>query len=246
MAVFAKDDALDYVRLRTAILPGSSLRMDAPYRRAHLPLVAPDHPDVIPQDAGRGYRLGRHDTVWSLVVPVPQAVLAGSAGLVEIDAALRGSPAATKIAWPMIEARRDLLHATICGGLGQGAQPPSCAGLQALSALPAFAVRLRGLFSGNINIGRLYLKLYPEIQAGTNAIHRLQACLGRPPTSLYLVGLYNLVDHLDVQETAHLAALLERFGQVNLADFMVEELWLLGSRDDLALDSEVAHRIRLS
>ena len=72
---FCGDDALAYRRSRTRFAPGEGLTLDEAYRRAHLPLVAPRHPSVIAADVARGYAMGRHAPVFSLVLPVPAAAL---------------------------------------------------------------------------------------------------------------------------------------------------------------------------
>lgn len=63
-----QDEALGYGRSRTRFLPGEGLRLDEAYRLAHLPLVAPAHPDVIAD--GAIYRMGRHDRLCALVLPI--------------------------------------------------------------------------------------------------------------------------------------------------------------------------------
>ena len=44
---FCSDEELDYGRSRFLFAPGKGFRLDEAYRLAHLPLVAPTHPDVI-------------------------------------------------------------------------------------------------------------------------------------------------------------------------------------------------------
>lgn len=244
---FVNDDLLDYARLRTRLPPGEPFRLDEAYRRAHLPLVAPGHPDVIAEDAARGYVMGLHETIWSLVIPIDAGVLAASPAYQALNEALRQSRFAGKIAWEIAARRRHVLHATIAGNLGRGAPPIlSPEQRKGLRRARCFRIRLKGLFSGNINLGRLYLALYPELIDGENAVHRVQDALGAKRTSLYVMGLHTLADHLDVPETAALFALIERFGDVPLLETEVNSLWMLGARDDLALDSEVAESVPLS
>jgi hypothetical protein len=69
--------------------------------------------------------------------------------------------------------------------------------------------------------------------------------LGRRETDLYLVGIYNLVDDLDPTEAAALSDLLDRWWDRALLRFEVDALWLLGARDDLVLDGEIAESIPL-
>jgi hypothetical protein len=237
---FCDDAMLGYERSRTAFAPGAALTLDETYRLAHLPLIAPDHPGVIARRAGTDYEFGRHARIFSLVLPVDDARLRASPAFRRLEDELRASPFAGKIDWDLLPRRRDRLHATLCGSLGVGEPPEIAAGQRrALAAVGPVAVQLRGLFSGAINRGRLYLRAYPEIRDGQNLFHAIQTAMGRPTTDLYLVGLYNLTDDLDPVETAALAALIERHWRAELLSFQAEALWLLGSCDDLVLDAAV-------
>lgn len=104
---------------------------------------------------------------------------------------------------------------------------------------------MRGLFSGNINVGRLYLRVYPECRKGTNLLRRIQRSLGRPETDLYLVGLYNLTDHLEATEAEELQDIVARWWDRSILTLDVDCLWHLGSSDDLVLDSFVEEVIPL-
>lgn len=246
MTCFVPDSALDYDDQMTRFTAGEAMRLDPAYRRAHLPLVAPDHPDIIAEAPDQGYRMGRHETTWSLVLPVPWDALAASPGFRRLDQGLREGPLARKICWKSVDAREAVLHATLCSTLATGdPYPANPAWRVALAGLPPFAVDVRGLFSGSINRGRLYLKVYPEQRQGENAIQQVQRAFGSRQTALYVAGLYNLTDHLDTAETAWLAAFLTDHRDTPLTTLTVETLWIQGVRDDLALDSEVAEIIRL-
>ncbi len=118
--VFCPDDALAYDRSRTVFVPGQGLALDEAYRLAHLPLVAPDHPGVIPAREGRYYSRGRHPRVVSLVLRVPQACLAAAPAHAALERDLRAAPFAHKIAWDVAARRADRLHATLCGSLAVG------------------------------------------------------------------------------------------------------------------------------
>jgi hypothetical protein len=152
-----------------------------------------------------------------------------------------------KIAWDLVERRRHRLHATLCGSLGHGDVVPAIAEAQrrALAALGPIGVRVRGLFSGNVNVGRLYLACYPERRDGTNMFHAIQRALGRPETDLYVIGVYNLIDDLDPSEARALAGIIDETRDRVIVEIEAEELWLLSARDDLALDSDVAAVIPL-
>jgi hypothetical protein len=243
--LFCTDDALAYERSRTRFEPGHGMRLDEAYRLAHLPLVAPYDPRVIAARHGTPYDMGRHPTAYSVVLPIPALTLEASPSYQALDAELRGAPFAHKVAWHVIDQRRERLHATVCGGLGPDmpiVEPQAC---RALARLGPIRVEVRGLFSGNVNRGRLYLRIYPEQRAGVNLFHAVQRTLGRSTTDLYVVGIWNLIDDLDAAEAAALAALIERWWSQVLLRIEVTELWLLGARDDLVLDAEVGARLPL-
>jgi hypothetical protein len=246
--IFCDDAALGYQRNRSRFLPDQPLLLDAAYRLAHLPLVNPSHRDVIPGEKGRDYDMGLHGPVHSLVLPVPQVYLDASLGYQTLLSAVRESIFNHKIAWDIVERRRGLLHATLCGSLGRAEASPSVSDdvLSQLRALGPMAVELRGLFSGNVNVGRIYLKAYPVRHGGTHVFHSVQQIMGRPLTDLYLIGLFNLTDHLNGAETQALAQLVEDWWNKPILSFAAQELWLLTSRDDLVLDSVVSQRIALS
>jgi hypothetical protein len=144
--------------------------------------------------------------------------------------------------------RRDRLHATVCGSLAIGQDaPPHVTPEQrrALCDLGPVHVELRGLFCGNVNVGRLYLRVYPERRDGENLLRRIQRVIGRPETDLYVVGLYNLTDNLNAAETAALMAMLERWWNRSILRLEVTHLWLLWAMDDLVLDGGIAGEIPL-
>ena len=110
---------------------------------------------------------------------------------------------------------------------------------EALRQIEPFTVELRGLFSGNVNRGRLYLPVYPEKRAGRNILQAVQAAFGRAPGDLWLIGLYNLTDDLDATETAALAEIVARWWNRPLLGLTVSELQVMGASDDLVLDAHV-------
>ncbi len=241
---FCDDDALGYRRSLTDF--AGPLALDESYRLAHLPLLAPDHARAIPRLPERGYEMGRHAEIFSLVMPVPQGALEASPAWRELDAELRAAPFAGKIAWDLLPRRADRLHATIVGSLGREAPPEVAPDMRArLAALRPFEVELRGLFSGNVNLGRFYLRAYPERRSGRNLFQEVQQAFGRQPGDLYLVGLYNLVDDLDEAETRALAALIARWWNRPLLRLPVDRLWLMGATDDLVLEHRIAETLPL-
>ncbi|MBR0779856.1 hypothetical protein [Bradyrhizobium iriomotense] len=243
--IFCSDDALAYERSRTRFAAGQGMLLDDAYRLAHLPLVAPHDPRVIAAKEGTSYERGRHPTAYSVVLPVSADALEASPAYRALDAELRTAPFAHKVAWHVLDRRRERLHATSCGGLGS--EPPAIepARHSALAGLGPIRAEVRGLFSGNVNRGRLYLRVCPEQRDGANLFHAVQRVLGRPATDLYVVGLWNLMDDLDADEAAILAAMIERWWSRTLLRVEADELWLLGARDDLVLDAEISARLAL-
>jgi hypothetical protein len=233
------DDELGYVATRTRFADGQGLVLDESYRLAHLPLVAPDHPGVIARQAGMPYEMGRrHSPVLSLALPIPGDELA--LALRALEAELKAAPFARKIAWNMLPRRQARLHATLCAGPVIGEHER-----YELQRLGGMTVELRGLFSGHINVGRLYIRVYPERRNGVNLFHFIQNLLQRPRTDRYLVGLYNLMDHLESDEAASLSRLLERWWDKPLLRFRADMLWHLSANDDLVLDANVVEAIPL-
>lgn len=242
--IFCDDATLGYRRSLTDF--SAPLRLDDSYRLAHLPLVAPAHPGVIARREGKFYEMGRHPRVFSLVLPVDDGALRASPVFLALEDELRASPFAGKVAWEILLKRRDRLHATVCGSLGIEEAPATAqATREALGRIRPFAVELRGLFSGNVNRGRLYLAVYPEKRDGANMLQAVQAAFGRPPGDLWLVGLYNLKDHLDATETAALADIVARWWDRPLLRFTATALQVMSACDDLVLDGAVEETLPL-
>jgi hypothetical protein len=242
---FCGDDALAYQPNRTRFESGQGMMLDDAYRLAHLPLIAPRDPRVIAEKEGTYYSMGRHPTAYSVVLPVSADALEASPAYQALAEELRVAPFASKVAWNIMDQRRERLHATICGGLGTDRPIIESAAVASLTRLGPIMVEVRGLFSGNVNRGRLYLKVYPEQRADRNLFHAVQHVLGRPTTDLYVIGLWNLLDDLDASEAAVLAALVEQWWSRVFVRIEVSELWLLGARDDLVLDAEISTLISL-
>ncbi|MEE1654654.1 hypothetical protein VB618_00475 [Microvirga sp. CF3062] len=245
-SLFCQDSELGYERSRTQFASGEGLILDETYRLAHLPLVAPDHPRVIRAREGSSYDMGRHERVFSLVLPISGDLLFGTPAYRELNEALREAPFAHKIAWDLLERRKDKLHATICGSLSTG-EPHVLDRMQRqeLARLGPIHVELRGLFSGSVNRGRLYLRAYPESRHGENVFRHIQRSLGCRETDLYVVGVYNMTDDLDAEEAAALASLIDRWWDRAILQFTVHHLWLMGAYDDLVLDSTIAETVSL-
>ena len=236
--IFCEDDELGYRRSLTDFT--TPLILDESYRLAHLPLVAPEHPGIIARREGKFYEMGRHPAVHSLVLPVEDGALRASSAFLALERDLKAAPFAGKIAWDILPKRQDRLHATVCGSLSL-AEPPAITTetREALRKIEPFTVELRGLFSGNVNRGRLYLPVYPEKRDGRNTLQEVQGAFGRAPGDLWLIGLYNLTYDLDAAETAALAEIVLRWWGKSLLRLTVSELQVMGASDDLVLDAHV-------
>jgi len=203
---FCEDSQLSYDKSRTEFTDGRGLNFDDAYRLAHLPLVAPDHPLVIPSKPGTGYSHGVHELVFSMAMPIFADELFLSKPFIALYEEIYASKFAHKLSWDVFS---------------------------------------RGLFSGNINIGRLYLKVYPEQRNGKNMCHVIQSILGSRMTDLYVVGLFNFIEELNCSEAQDLREILDRWWDVDIVDLRLENLWLMKSKDDLVLNGSIDQHIRL-
>ncbi|CAI2488722.1 hypothetical protein [Serratia plymuthica] len=241
--LFTNDNSLEYGNAQRTFSAGEKLTLDTNYRRAHLPLINPSHPDVIA--AEEDYRAGNYATVrHSLVLPISDERLRQTATFAAIDEALRAASFSGKVAWDLLERRKSLLHATISSGLGHTSSEYITNALRSfIATAPAKKYRLGGLFMGPVNTGRLYFKVYPQTSAGGHIFGEIQSLLGLKQTQFFLVGYYNLIDHLDPQETQELAAILERFRHETLWEEELSELWLISTHDDLVLSGKIIQKI---
>jgi len=246
MPSFCSDRDLGYLENRRRFPADTPLTLDETYRFAHLPLVEPDHPDVIDHEPVRGYRMGRHRTVRSLVLPVRYEALSTSPAFDAMLMELKSGPLATKIAWDAFDARTDRLHATLCGELaGPAFDRIPCDARELLAAIGPVACEVRGLFVGTKNIGRIYLRVYPETRAGENVFHTVQGALNYSKTGLFLIGLINLKDHLSADEAGVLGEIIDRTWERTFARLTIDRLLVQESRDDLVLDASAYEVIPL-
>lgn len=247
MPTYARPLQLRYRALAYRFAGGAPLPLDDSYRLCHLPLIAPDHPDVIRSRPGEPYEMG-----WftppsrALVVPADAGRLEASPPYRRMLARLRAAPFSPKVAWDLLERRRPVLHATIRSHLQRQHSDAAIRHLVArLRRMGRFRARLTGPWMGDRNHGRLYLPLVPGLQHGFDPVRRMQTMTGGKPTGLYTVGLIHFRDHLDAGEAAALRVILRDFRDSVLLDYEVEEIWLMANHDSLALDSRVVERIRL-
>jgi hypothetical protein len=234
-ATWCDDASLGYAAARRRFAPGEVLRFDESYRMAHLPLVAPAHPAVMRSAAD--YRAGRYETArYSLVVPVSFRDLAASPSFQAVDAALRNSSLAGKIAFDLCERRAAKLHVTLGSGLARsGLDRHARAVARRLTSLGALRFRLRGPFLGSRNTGRIYFPAYPECRDGEDTFGLIQDALGVARTRLYVLGYYNLADELDVEETSALQRIVDVWGEAEVLQVEAGHCFIQATNDDLVL-----------
>ena len=243
---YCDDSELSYEKYKTKFVDGHGLRFDEAYRLAHLPLVAPDHPRVIPTKPGSQYNRGVHDLIYSIAIPIPVDSLLTTENFTRLYDEFKATTFAHKLSWETFAQRKDKLHATICGAMSIGQAPDIDSRIyHELSTIGPVAISIRGIFSGNLNIGRLYLKVYPELRHGRNMCHEIQRIVGSPLTDIYVVGLLNFVEELDASEAQVLKKLLAMWWDIEFIQLRLENLWLLKSRDDLLLDGAIDQVIPL-
>jgi hypothetical protein len=238
-------ESLAYAASAWSYQSGAPLLFDEAYRVAHLPLVAPEHPAVLSHLAPLDYESGRYRrTRYSLIVPVEAAALQRAPGFQALEHELARQNFAPKIARELLEQRAAKLHLTLAGGLQQSeldVQPLPL--VDVLRAHGPLRYRLGGPFVGAKNHGRIYFPAYPEFGPQGNVFSALQRSMGRPETRLYLLGFYHLREELTPPEAAELHAFLERWAHTTVAELTAASLAIIGTHDDLALDSEIVVRI---
>ncbi|ODT06183.1 MAG: hypothetical protein ABS58_12595 [Mesorhizobium sp. SCN 65-20] len=238
-ALFCDDEMLAYDGSRRTFLPGEALTFDEAYRLAHLPLVAPGHPEAIARKEGRDYASGRYATPrFSLVAPVDATALEASPGFSRFEQELRSHRFSDKIEWRLNRERATKLHATIVNGLAEG-DIAACAksAAEALAPFGRISIGIGGPFLGRINSGRIYLPVYPERRDGADVFSVIQAACGARQTRFYVVGYYHLHSALTAAETSELAGLVERWRRDTLAILPVNTLAIQATNDDLALSA---------
>lgn len=242
---FCDDTVMAYDASRRVFGPGEALAFDDAYRLAHLPLVAPGHPEIIAGKDGTDYRNGTYETPrHSLVVPVDAGQLGTSEAFLQFETELRSFSFSDKIAWQLGHERAGKLHATIVGGLSEP-DIARCtdAAAAALAPLGALSLRIGGPFLGRINTGRIYLPVYPCCHDGEDVFGLVQQACGARQTRFYVVGYFHFAAALTVAETTDLAGLVERWRHRVLAELPVRSLAVMATNDDLALSGRVVATI---
>lgn len=244
--IFTDDNSLGYGATQRRFYAGDELKLDRNYCRAHLPLINPAHPDCIFSDGD--YSSGRYERCrYSLVLPVDSVRLKNSVMFQSINDEIKRASFADKMAWEHMAEREHLLHATISSGFRESQLEDIITKTESfLASSQGMRYRLSGIFTGSVNTGRLYFKVYPQITQSGNAFHKLQSSLGLKETQFFLVGYYNFTDHLNQQETLELADIIESYKSVMLWEEHIDQLWLLSTHDDLVLSGEILQMLHPS
>jgi len=231
---YLDDHSLGYDQIRWSSSAGSRLVLDSIYRHAHLPLVNPQHSDVIP--FYEDYHFGRYETKrYSLAIPFSIEDLQMSHAFRAVDAAMREASFSPKIAWDVMDARQARLHATICGRVNADDVKELLLRTEDhLLRTGSIRFRLAGPLVGEKNTGRIYFPVYPENREG-NPIQTLQMTLGKQITDVYLLGYYNFRDHLAASEAAELSSILAKFRDVTILEGAISGLVAFETQDDLVL-----------
>lgn len=228
--------AWDGVRSRFA--PGDALTFDERYRYAQLPLIDREHPLALAASPDGVYRDGRYaEARVAVVVPVPVERLFVDPIFLSYEADLASAPFAHKLARGIELRRAHRLHATLASVDSSDDLLDRLRGT--VSAFEPFRARLAGPVIGGFNRGRCYLPACAE------AFAPIQEAVGGRATPLVGVGLHHFRDELDTDETAALAAFLQRWEHVTLFEWTVTELAVTATNDDLVLSGRTLARIPL-
>jgi hypothetical protein len=244
---YCDEASLAYAAARRRFAPGEALRFDESYRLAHLPLIAPSHPAVLRSAAGTDYQDGRYDRErYALVVPVSFGDLAASASFQAVDAALRKSSFADKIAFDLCERRASKLHVTLGSGLVRSELDQRARAVaRQVARLGALRFKLLGPFLGSKNTGRIYFPAYPENVDGQDVFGLIQDALGVARTRFYVLGYYNLAEELAAEETSALQHIVDE-NQAEVLRVQSEACFIQATNDDLVLSGRAVIAIDAS
>lgn len=224
--------------VRSTFAPGEALTFDERYRYAQLPLIDASHPLALATSPDGTYQAGRYtEARVAVVVPVPIERLFVDPIFLSYEADLASAPFAPKLARGIELRRAHRLHAPLAS---VDASDQLLDRLRTtVGGFEPFRARLAGPVIGGFNRGRCYLPACAESFAP------IQEAVGGRAAPLIGVGLHHFRDELDADETAALAAFLERWQHVTLFEWTVTELSVTSTNDDLVLSGRTLARIPL-
>lgn len=248
VSLFEAYDDLKYEAYAYRFCKNDRLTLDFTYRRNHLPLVAASHPDIVSSDEETDYVSGRYDHPRiSLVAFLPRDLLLSNDNYVGYLESLQKCSFSSKINWDIHNVRSLRLHATICGRIQEKYNIQDLDSFFAeIEKMEPFKIRVYGPWmNASRNVGRLYLPLASELIRGIGAFERMQMLMQVPSTKFYAVGVHQFTDSLSVEETLELETLLDSYRGQKLVDFIMDEVSIIKTHDDLILESEILKNIHL-
>ena len=240
--VYVGDGGLSYERSRYR---GGVLELDRAYRLMHLPLVNPNHKDVVRESEDGDVKLGRFPKPRkSLVAFIDRDVFGNAAAVGEMIESVAATTFGQKIDFQSFEVRMDRLHFTL-SPLQNDDDIRRCR--EAAASFPPFSVRVAALWAGaSINSGRFYLPVYPERSGDENVLHTFQAAAGLRQSDFFGLGFFNLTDHLSDAESAELLNFIDGQAGRTLFETRIAELAVIETFDSLLLDYRIAERLALN
>lgn len=224
--------------VRSTFGPGDALTFDEQYRYAQLPLIDAQHPLSLATSPDGVYSAGRYvEPRLAVVVPVPVERLFVDPIFLSYEADLASAPFASKLARGIELRRAHRLHATLASVDASDDLLERLRG--SIGAFEPFRARLAGPVIGGFNRGRCYLPACAE------AFAPIQEAVAGRAVPLVGVGLHHFRDELDAEETAALAAFLQRWQHVTLFEWTVTELAVTSTHDDLVLSGRTLARLPL-
>ncbi|SEE96997.1 hypothetical protein SAMN05428954_4873 [Streptomyces sp. 2112.3] len=211
-----------------------ALILDQRYRERQLPLLNSRARAPLGPDAGAAEYW---PPIRSVVVPVDSRRLAADTGITAFLDDLRRSEVASSVWWPGVAMRADRMHATLVGGLQEGAELPARLDRR-------IEVLVRGPWIGRFNTGRIYLPVQAADRASATALAQLRTRTGAEHRPL-LAGYLQLSGDVTGAAYHRLRAIVATHQNRIAVRLPLSELWLMDTMDDLVLRSHLAARIPL-
>ncbi len=241
MPNFAVDANLTYRNQTYQHRQGQPYRLCQGYKKRFLPLVNPSHADLSAHDSVKANN--RHGV--SLVA------------FVRTDVLTTLEPLKTVVRETLPEGTYNfnepgLTHFTIRGygdpkDLALNNLPNEVSA--ALMGFPAARVQIRGVWLPDFLMGRVFLRVYPEVGAATeeNKISEMIQKVGGRDWGTYPIGFVQFRRDLTISETDSLLAALKDFNeQVFAKEARIDSLLLVQHSNDLLMDHAVLREIHLS
>ncbi|MFF8785532.1 hypothetical protein [Streptomyces sp. NPDC015125] len=211
-----------------------SLPLDRRYRERQLPLLDNRARAPLGPEAGAAEYW---PPIRSAVIPIDSRRLAADTGITAFLDDLRRSDVASLVWWPGLAMRADRMHATLVGGLEEGAAFPAPRDQR-------IEVTVRGPWIGRFNTGRIYLPVQASDVASATALAQLRTRTGADHRPL-LAGYLQLSGDVTGDSYRQLRDIVATHQNRIAVRLPLSELWLMDTMDDLVLRSHLAARIPL-